>query len=93
REITMYRELPPGEILIYPNPAKQETNILVQLSGARSVGIRIFDAAGRLVYEEQEHQEGSFVRNVDLSGLSSGMYQVMVQAGNEVMIGRLVKEE
>ncbi len=93
REITLHRELPPGEILIYPNPAKQETNILVQLSGAGTVGIRIFDTAGRLVYEEQGHQEGSFVRNVDLKGLSSGMYQVVVQSGNEVMTGRLVKEE
>jgi hypothetical protein len=93
REITLYRELARGEILIYPNPAKQETNILVQLSGPGTVEIRIFDAAGRLVYEEQGHQEGSFVRNIDLKGLSSGMYQVVVQSGNEVMTGRLVKEE
>ena len=93
REITLYRELARGEILIYPNPARQETNILVQLSGAGTVGIRIFDAAGRLVYEEQALQEGSFVRNVDLKGLSSGIYQVIVHSGNEVMTGRLVKEE
>lgn len=93
RELTLYRELAKGEILIYPNPAKQETNILVQLSGAGTVGVRVFDAAGRLVYVEEEYQEGSFVRNLDLKGLSSGMYQVIVQSGNEVMTGRLIKEE
>jgi hypothetical protein len=92
REITLYRELPPGEILIYPNPGREESNILVQLSGPGKVEIRIFDATGRLVYEEKEQQEGSFVRNLDLRGLSAGMYQVFVQSGNEVMTGRLVKE-
>jgi hypothetical protein len=56
------------------------------------VEIRIFDATGRLVYEEKEQQEGSFVRNLDLRGLSAGMYQVIVNSGNEVMTGRLVKE-
>jgi hypothetical protein len=79
REITLYRELPPGEILIYPNPGREESNILVQLSGPGKVEIRIFDATGRLVYEEKEQQEGSFVRNLNLRGLSSGMYQVIVQ--------------
>ncbi|MCH6202048.1 HYR domain-containing protein [Aquiflexum sp. LQ15W] len=92
REITLYRELPPGEILIYPNPGRQESNILVQLSGPGKVEIRIFDATGRLVYEEKEQHEGSFVRSLDLRGLSSGMYQVVVNSGSEVMTGRLVKE-
>ncbi|WP_143962942.1 T9SS type A sorting domain-containing protein [Litoribacter populi] len=92
RELTLLRELARGEILIYPNPATQETNLLVQLSSAGTVGIRIFDAAGRLVYEEQVHQEGNFVHNIDLKDLSSGMYQVIVQSGKEVMTGRLVKK-
>lgn len=62
------------------------------MSSGEMVSTRIFDATGRLVYEEQNMHEGSFVRNLDLRGLSSGMYQVIVQTSNEVMTGRLVKE-
>ncbi|TVP53199.1 MAG: HYR domain-containing protein, partial [Mongoliibacter sp.] len=91
RELTLYREVDPNSILVYPNPAKQETNILVQLSGESDVTIRVFDAAGRSVYEEHSHQSETFVRNLDLRELSSGMYHIVVQIDKRVLTGRLVK--
>jgi hypothetical protein len=92
RELTLYREVDPNRILIYPNPATRESNILVQLSGESEVTIRVFDAAGRSVYEEQGRQSETFVRNLDLRGLSSGMYHIVVQIDNKVLTGRLVKD-
>jgi len=92
RELTLNREVDPNRILIYPNPATTESNILVQLSGESDVTIRVFDAAGRVVYEEQERQSETFVRNLNLRGLSSGLYHVVVQIDNKVLTGRLVKD-
>ncbi len=90
--ITLYREVVPNSILIYPNPAKTETNILVQLYGESEVGIRIYDSVGRLVYSEQESQHQAFVRNLDLKGLASGVYHVVVQIDSKILNGRLVKD-
>jgi hypothetical protein len=42
--------------------------------------------------EEQSYQERSFVRPLDLKGLSNGLYHVVVQVGNQVMTKRLVKQ-
>ncbi|SMD44497.1 delta-60 repeat domain-containing protein/Por secretion system C-terminal sorting domain-containing protein [Aquiflexum balticum DSM 16537] len=85
-------EIMTGSLKIYPNPAKTESNILIQLSAESEVTIRIFDATGRLVYEEQGRQSGTFTRNLDLRGLSSGMYHVVVQIDNKVLTGRLVRD-
>jgi hypothetical protein len=90
--ITLYREVDPYSILIYPNPAKTSSNILVQLSGESEVNIRVFDATGRLVYEVQEKHTTSFVKNLDLKGLASGVYHVVAQVDNRILTGRLVKD-
>ena len=92
REIQLFRETTPNSMLIYPNPAYKETNILVNLSKASDVEIRIFDAAGRLVFSEESFQEESFVRNIDLDQLSYGLYNVVIKINNQYIQGRLVKQ-
>ncbi|WP_373496633.1 T9SS type A sorting domain-containing protein, partial [Aquiflexum sp.] len=91
REVTLYREIRPSEILVYPNPATTDANIQVQLYGGSDVTIRIFDAAGRVVYHEEAYQENSFIRNVQLKGLANGMYHVIVKVDHQVMTKRLIK--
>ena len=92
REITLSREVDSNSILIYPNPAKTETNILIQLSEESVVGIKVFDASGRVILEEQSVHSETFVKYLDLQGYSSGLYHVVVQIGNRVLSGRLVKD-
>ncbi|SIS75662.1 MBG domain-containing protein, partial [Belliella pelovolcani] len=92
REITLSREVDSNSILIYPNPAKTETNILIQLSEESVVGIKVFDASGRVIHEEQSVHSETFVKYLDLQGYSSGLYHVVVQIGNRVLSGRLVRD-
>jgi hypothetical protein len=92
REIQLFREITPNSMLIYPNPAYKETNILVNLAQKSDVEIRIFDAAGRLVFTEESFQKESFVRNIDLDQLSYGLYNVVVKINNQYLQGRLVKQ-
>ncbi|MFD2201457.1 HYR domain-containing protein, partial [Shivajiella indica] len=92
REISLFREITPNSILIYPNPANRETNILVNLAQESNVEIRIFDAAGRLVFTEESFQKESFARNIDLDQLSNGLYNVVVKVNNQYLQGRLVKQ-
>jgi hypothetical protein len=91
KEVTLYREIKPNEILVYPNPATTDASIQVQLYEGSDVTTRIFDAAGRVVYHEEVYQENSFVRNVQLRGLANGMYHVIVKVNHQVMTKRLIK--
>ena len=93
RQITLYRETDrPTDLHIYPNPAMQETNLMVQIPEGANVSIRIFDAAGRLVYQEEGQHELSFTRKIDLRHFAQGMYQVIVQVDRETLQGRIIKQ-
>jgi hypothetical protein len=92
REITLSRELKPGEFFLYPNPASSQTNVMVDLDQSATVAIRIFDAIGRLVVENEASRSGSFTQAINLDGLAAGMYTVQVNVGNMVMTKRLIKK-
>ncbi len=92
REIKVYREMDaPNDILIYPNPARNETNFHIRIAKGSQVNIRIFDAAGRQIYEEKGFQEGTFTRTLDIQSYASGMYQVIIQVDQHFIHKRLVK--
>ena len=91
KEITLSRELKPGEFLLYPNPAQSETNVMVDLDREAAVAIRIYDAVGRLVVENEAIREGSFTQTFNLDGLAPGFYTVQVKMGDMVMTKRLIK--
>ena len=92
REITLSRELKAGEFFLYPNPAQRETNVMVDLDREATVAIRIYDAVGRLVVENEAFREGSFTQTFNLDGLAAGFYTVQVKVGDMVMTKRLIKK-
>ncbi|WP_233553748.1 HYR-like domain-containing protein [Algoriphagus lacus] len=92
KEVTLFRELKIGEFLIYPNPAAEQTNVLVELDQPSQVSLRVFDAVGRMVISDQFSRETTFVQTLDLSGLAPGMYTVQIQLGKMLMTKRLIKE-
>jgi len=91
REIKLSRELKPGEFFLYPNPASSETNVMVDLDREATVAIRIYDAIGRLIVENEAYRAGSFTQTFNLNGLAAGFYTVQVKMGNMVMTKRLIK--
>ncbi len=92
REIRLSRELKPGEFFLYPNPAQHETNVMVDLDKEATVAIRIYDAVGRLIMENEAYREASFTQTFSLDGIAPGLYTVQVKAGNMVMTKRLIKK-
>jgi fibronectin type 3 domain-containing protein len=74
-------EFQEGEITVYPNPT---TGIIkVNLEHPESgVHARILDVFGRLVLESSL---GNTTSQLDLSGLSSGIYMVQIVNGNKVI--------
>ncbi|WP_460390188.1 T9SS type A sorting domain-containing protein, partial [Algoriphagus aestuariicola] len=92
REIKLSRELKPGEFFLYPNPAHRETNVMVDMDREATVVIRIYDAIGRLVAENEAYREDSFTQTFNLDGLAAGLYTVQVKMGDLVMTKRLIKK-
>lgn len=62
-------------ISLFPNPANEYLNIIVQLSNAEAASIKLTDAFGRNVYQKTETQKAtSFNWQIPLSGFAAGIY-------------------
>ncbi|MEB2783918.1 T9SS type A sorting domain-containing protein, partial [Algoriphagus persicinus] len=92
RAIELSREPRFGDFNMFPNPADSDVNLEVELDQSTTVGIRIFDAVGRLVYEEEGVQSGSSTYQITIDHLGPGLYTVQVQTGKLVMNKRLIKK-
>ena len=92
RVIEISREPNFGDFKMYPNPAHAEVNLEVELDQSATVGIRIFDAVGRLVYQEEGFQSGNLTHKINIDDLSSGLYTVQVITGKVVMNKVLIKK-
>ena len=77
---------------MFPNPAESNVTIEVELDQKMNVGIRIFDAVGRLVYQEEGVQSGTPSYRININHLSAGLYMVQVKTGEIIMMKRLIKK-
>lgn len=76
---------------IFPNPVKS----LFVLQSAQDVPkavIHIFDAAGRVVYTATQPLYASSAAQINIAGLASGMYILVIDEGNAKTSIKLVKE-
>ena len=76
----------------YPNPFNPTTTIPFSLPSRSFVTLKIFDVMGRDVARivSEEMPAGSYLKQWNASGLSSGMYFYRLQAGRYAETKRLV---
>ncbi|RAI91693.1 putative secreted protein (Por secretion system target) [Algoriphagus yeomjeoni] len=77
---------------MFPNPAESAVTIEVELEQSMNVGIRIYDAVGRLVFEDERVQNGISKHQITIDHLSPGLYTVQLKTGKLVMNKRLIKK-
>ena len=79
---------------IFPNPAKDKLNIIVEVQQAGPLSINIFDLGGKQVYEMKEPQisEGHQLITLRNLKLSAGQYVVKVKASNVTKSEQVVFE-
>jgi len=73
--------LPEESITLYPNPARNETNVAYPTSYFGQMKLLVYDVQGKLVLEK-EFKSGNNYEKIDISPLSSGYYIVQLQSGN-----------
>ncbi len=64
---------------IYPNPAYHELYIDLNRSGLAHVNLEVYNVIGELAYRQTFTDPGAGKLNVDLSGLSKGVYLLKLQ--------------
>ena len=69
---------------IFPNPANNFVNVLLESSNGDNVSYFVSDATGRMVVTPvTEFVEGQTIVQLDIDQLNSGMYFVTATSGNK----------
>ncbi len=70
------------DLNVYPNPANEMLNMEVILSRGKSIDYRIFDLSGRLLVDDMPtrkySKEGKYTEKMDVSGLTPGLYLLVL---------------
>ena len=80
----------------YPVPAQGRLWVQYALNKATPATLRLVDITGRICREQtllsQPSITGTQTAEIDLSGLVSGVYVLQIQAGEEVLSQRVIKD-
>lgn len=76
---------------LYPNPARDNVRLMLQMSQPGNTMISLVDVKGSIVQTiSTQLQSGVQSVDLDVSGLMSGLYQVVVRQGSDVQTSRLL---
>ncbi|HOZ51417.1 MAG TPA: lamin tail domain-containing protein [Chitinophagaceae bacterium] len=80
-------------VSLYPNPTKDNINIEISSEKNQSSQIQIFDALGKLIFEQPLLLEKGFQKhNLNLAQLAKGQYTLRIPLSNGSLIKSFVKE-
>ncbi|MBL7942357.1 MAG: VCBS repeat-containing protein [Flavobacteriales bacterium] len=79
---------------VYPNPASELLNVQVQLMSAKKVQIRLMDATGRIVLEQEAGTVAAGARTwqINIAALAPGMYQLESAFNGAIRTDKIVVE-
>lgn len=80
-------------IAVFPNPCTNKINLQGELGKTTVVSIELINFMGlRIISENTSNVSGNFRKEINMSGLASGMYLLLVQAGDKKWIEKIIKE-
>lgn len=79
-----------GQILLYPNPAREYVNIRLEGTSATYADVVIHDLSGRAVLREHLVLESGVSGRVDVSGLADGLFLMEVQVNGERYVTKVL---
>lgn len=74
----------------YPNPAKDEANVTIDLANGASYNVSIIDQSGRTVHTSALQAVGQIVYTINASRLAAGAYTVVFDNGNQRIVRKLI---
>ncbi len=80
-----------GNVLIQPNPNKGQFNVSVEILEAVDLTVEIVNGLGQSVFQDEVRKfSGIYSRDMDISGMSSGVYLLKVGRGDAVTTHKIV---
>jgi len=81
------------KVIVFPNPVANKMTYMIQVESPTTISVVIKDINGKSIYLQypQKH-EFSFAETIDMSGFSSGFYQLQIQMGEELYFQTIIKE-
>lgn len=82
-----------SNLTLFPNPVSISGTLTFELKESGDVSLAIYDAFGRMVKEIENTflPSGSHTRQIDLSGLASGLYGIRISSENGDAFARMAK--
>jgi hypothetical protein len=79
------------KFMIYPNPARDMVNVNYGLETDQNVSIEIYNMIGNKVFEQELGFKGASTHNeqINITGLSNGLYFLRITAGNSQITQKL----
>jgi hypothetical protein len=86
--VAVHESKNPFKLEIYPNPARENINIKVDLLVSETFEIKIYGLEGNAVFYKKIELDGSFIRPV--GQLESGLYVLQIQSKGYFLVKRFV---
>jgi hypothetical protein len=81
------------DVVVFPNPAKENAQIQYTLTEEASVSIAVRDLSGKLVFSTERGLvgAGTYTSNIDMNNFAQGMYTVTISANGAQVTQKLMK--
>ena len=86
-----------AKLSVYPNPTDNKITVELGLENvgtkAAKVAIKLTDASGRIVFNENVSTNGlNFKHDIDMKDLASGVYMLLLNVEGKTAVKRIVKQ-
>ncbi len=81
------------KVVVYPNPTTNQFAYSLKTAREGNYKITLFDATGKLVFEESKTKEGAFLEGtINFETRPKGLYLLQISDSKKVNIVRIIKE-
>lgn len=77
---------------VYPNPTTGLVNVSVVFNGKQTINYVIYNVLGQLIYQGSDENVYSYIKQINLEYLASGVYIIQVSMGDQKITSKIVKE-
>ncbi len=77
-------------IRIYPNPVNDKLNVEISYTGSQHVQLELYTVAGNIIYRKSETGSGYFKDEIDVSGITPGLYFLRIEQEGGVYTKKVV---
>jgi hypothetical protein len=77
-------------VSVYPNPNTGRFTVKISTEKHKRIKIVLYNSLGSMVSAEQLDVSGTLLHDIDLSGLSKGMYYLQLQTDDDVVMQKVI---